>query len=181
MKAGPLATSIELVTLSIWLGAAVLVAAVVAPAAFAVVPSRTLAGEIVGRILPVIFIAGIVAAIVAAACEMRVSSHAFSIRLTAPLIALAAGCAIAQFVLSPRIARIRDAASGPIEALSATDPQRLMFGKLHLFSVLALGVAILGAVAAIGTQIYRSSHPERSDGYGTGAIPVAPDPSLRSG
>ena len=37
--------------LDAWLGAAIFVAAFVAPAAFAVLPTRALAGAIVGRIL----------------------------------------------------------------------------------------------------------------------------------
>jgi hypothetical protein len=44
--------------LAAWLGAGMLLAAVVAPAAFAVLPSRTLAGALVGRVLPTVFIAG---------------------------------------------------------------------------------------------------------------------------
>jgi len=51
------------ILLSAWLGAAVLVTTVVAPAAFAVLPSRTLAGALVGRVLPVLFIAGLVVAL----------------------------------------------------------------------------------------------------------------------
>ncbi|MDE3217575.1 MAG: DUF4149 domain-containing protein, partial [Gemmatimonadota bacterium] len=48
----------QIVGTSVWLGAAVLLAAAVAPAAFAVLPSRSLAGDLVGRVLPVIFWSG---------------------------------------------------------------------------------------------------------------------------
>ena len=150
----PFAAGVELTVLALWLGAAILVAAVVAPAAFAVLPSRSLAGSLIGRVLPAVFISGIVAAIIAAACEMTVSRTRFSIRMTAPLIALAAGCAIAQFVVGPRIERIRVAVGGSIDALTETDPNRVMFGKLHAFSVLSLGVAMLGAAWSIGSHVY---------------------------
>src|SRR4029077_12340066 len=50
----------ETVLLAVWIGAALLFALVVAPAAFAVLPTRTLAGALVGRVLPVIFYAGVV-------------------------------------------------------------------------------------------------------------------------
>jgi hypothetical protein len=162
MKDGQLGAAIELVALSVWLGAAILVATVVAPAAFAVLPSRTVAGALVGRILPIIFIAGIAMAIIAAACEMTVSRSGLSIRLMAPLIAIAAGCAIAQFVIAPRIERIRVVVGGPIEALDSNDPRRLMFGKLHAFSVLCLGIAMLGAVAAITGQLYAARKSDRA-------------------
>ena len=42
-----------------WIGAALITVAVVAPGAFAVLPSRTMAGAMVGRVLPALFIAGI--------------------------------------------------------------------------------------------------------------------------
>jgi hypothetical protein len=150
----------ELIILSLWLGGAILVAAVVAPAAFAVLPSRTLAGALIGRVLPVVFVSGIIAAVVAVLCEMNVSRHAFSLKVSTPLIALAAGCAVAQFVIGPRIDRVRRAVQGPIDALPMNDPQRLVFGKLHAFSVLWLGVAMLGAALAIAMQIYRTTHPQ---------------------
>src|SRR5215213_9270463 len=51
---------LSVVLLSLWLGAAIVVAAVVAPAAFAVLPTRTLAGALVGRVLPSIFWSGAV-------------------------------------------------------------------------------------------------------------------------
>jgi len=54
---------VAFILLSAWLGAGVLFATVVAPAAFAVLPSRALAGALVGRVLPVIFVSGIVAAV----------------------------------------------------------------------------------------------------------------------
>ena len=44
--------------LSALLGAGILFASVVAPAAFAALPSRSLAGALVGRVLPVVFVAG---------------------------------------------------------------------------------------------------------------------------
>jgi hypothetical protein len=53
-------SAISVVGLSAWLGAAVLAATVVAPAAFAVLPTRSLAGALVGRVLPVLFYGGAV-------------------------------------------------------------------------------------------------------------------------
>ena len=46
------------VALSAWLGAGLLFAAVVAPAAFRVLPSRALAGALAGAVLPVLFWTG---------------------------------------------------------------------------------------------------------------------------
>lgn len=153
MKVATRAGAIEPVLLSAWLGAAILVAAVVAPAAFAVLPSRSLAGALVGRILPVLFISGIVVAVVIAASELARGQRLLSIGTAGALGAIILGCAIAQFAISPRIERIRLAVGGPIEALDASDPRRQAFGTLHAFSVMWLGVAMLGAAVAIGSRI----------------------------
>ena len=150
----PLAASVELVLLSAWLGAALVVSAAVAPAAFAVLPSRTLAGALIGQVLPVVFITGILVAVVAVGLEMQMAAGSFRLRVMAPLVALALGCIVAQFVIGPKIARIRDAVSGPMDALDAADPRRMQFGSLHGFSVMWLGVAMLGAAIAVGLNVH---------------------------
>jgi hypothetical protein len=131
----------SILLLAAWLGAAVLVAAVVAPAAFAVLPTRTLAGAVVGRVLPVLFWSGLGVGLVVSVLARGRTGRGW-ILIPAALLALSS--AIAQFVLTPRIAGIRTAA-GAIDALDPTDPRRLAFGRLHGLSVACLG---LGAVAA---------------------------------
>ena len=111
------ASIIELVGLTLWLGAAILFAAVVAPALFAVLPSRALAGDVVARVLPVILYSGIALSI---------------------------------------FAGVREAIGGPVDVLSADDPRRVQFGRLHGFSVLLLGVAMLAALTlsvALGRRV----------------------------
>ena len=73
-------TIVILVLLSAWLGAAVLVATVVAPAAFAVLPTRTLAGALVGRVLPVLFIAGLVVALASLWLDSRDRGRSIRVR-----------------------------------------------------------------------------------------------------
>lgn len=126
-----------------WLGAALLLAAVVAPAAFAALPSRTLAGALVGRILPVVFISGCVAGVAA----LVLGEPAGAIRTTAAIVWVAS-CAIAQFVVTPRIERLRGAA-GPIDALAPDAPLRVAFGRLHGVSVGLLGLGMLAALAVL--------------------------------
>jgi hypothetical protein len=127
---------------SAWLGAASVVAAVVAPAAFAVLPSRTLAGALVGRVLPVLFWGGMLVAAMSAAATWSLPARAA--RISAGMTMLAA-CAVAQLIVSPRIDRIRAAVTGPMDALAPNDPQRLAFGRLHGISV---GLLALAAIAA---------------------------------
>ena len=134
--------------LSAWLGAALLFAAVVAPAAFAVLPSRTLAGALVGRVLPVVFVAGIIAAAIALVIDRTVDA-AWPRARRAALVVMALACAIAQFVVAPRIGVVRAGINGPIEQIEPTDPRRVAFGRLHAVSVAWLGLAMLGAGAAV--------------------------------
>ena len=141
--------AVEVVLLSAWLGAAILVAAVVAPAAFKVLPSRTLAGALVGQVLPVIFLSGLVIGIISVLLDIRADARFARISVAAPYAALLVGCIVAQFVIGPRIEAVRSAIGGAIEALDAADPRRVQFGKLHAFSVLWMGVAMIGAGWAI--------------------------------
>ena len=136
------------ILLSAWLGAAVLVTTVVAPAAFAVLPSRTLAGALVGRVLPVLFIAGLVVAL--ASLSLDSGDHGRAIRVRRALLIVAAvSCAAAQFAVAPRIERVRKEIAGPVEQLSPDDPRRAAFGRLHAVSVAWLGVAMVADVTTL--------------------------------
>ena len=136
------------VLLSAWLGAAVLVATVVAPAAFAVLPTRALAGALVGRVLPVLFIAGLVVALASLWLDSGDRGRAIRVR-RAMLVVAAVSCAAAQFVVAPRIERVRKEIAGPVEQLSPADPRRIAFGRLHAASVAWLGLAMVAAVTTL--------------------------------
>jgi hypothetical protein len=136
--------------LAAWLGAAALTGGVVAPAAFAVLPSRALAGALVGRVLPPIFVAGIVAGLLASALLWSAGGVGRGLRTALPLV-VALACAGAQLGVAPRIARVRAAIGPSVEALAPTDPLRREFGRLHGVSVALLGVAAVAAVAGVAT------------------------------
>lgn len=135
------------VLLSLWIGAGVLFVAVVAPAAFAVLPSRSLAGLLVGRVLPVLFLSGIVVGLVAAALSLRGGPSA-GWRLAGGIL-VAAACAASTFWVGGRIDRLRAEIGGALESLPPGDPQRALFGQLHALSVAGLGVAGLAALATL--------------------------------
>ena len=148
----------SIVVLSLWLGAALVVAAVVAPAAFAVLPTRTLAGALVGRVLPWLFWSGAVVGI-AVALLSRAQPHGVARLVSALVLALA--CLAAQLGVAPRIERVRIAAGGPIDALPRDDVRRAAFGRLHGISVALLGAAALAGAAAIVLTI-RALPPART-------------------
>jgi hypothetical protein len=134
---------VVIVLLAAWLGATLIVGAVVAPAAFAVLPTRTLAGALVGRVLPALFWSGAVIGVVAAVMARR--SHHTSAFVAA--LVIAAASLAAQVVVAPRIEAVRASVGGPIDALPRDDARRLAFGRLHGASVALLGLA--GAAALV--------------------------------
>lgn len=134
--------------LALWLGAAALTAAVVAPAAFAVLPTRALAGALVGRVLPVVFVGGLVVGVAGAALASSGGGAFGRARVWLPA-ACALLCAVAQFGITPRIQTLRAAMGPDIEALAKDDPRRAEFGRLHGVSVLFMGAAGLAAGAAL--------------------------------
>ena len=137
----------ETVLLAVWIGAALLFTLVVAPAAFAVLPTRTLAGALVGRVLPVIFYAGVVIGSLIVLLDIIGRTGAWGRSAAGAVSALA--CAVAQLVVGTRIDRLRSAISGPLDALAGDDPRRLAFGRLHAISVGWLGLAMVAAIVAL--------------------------------
>jgi hypothetical protein len=146
-------TIAALVLAALWIGAALLAVTVVAPGAFAVLPTRALAGDMVGRVLPVLFAGAIVvpALVLVIAPAARQSGLA---RISALVSAAAAAAAL--WVVDPRIAALRAAVVVPIDQLAPSDPRRAMFGVLHAGSVALLGLAMV-AVALLLLVLARAA------------------------
>ena len=142
----PSSALMNIVLLAAWLGAALVVAAVVAPAAFDVLPSRALAGALVGRVLPVLFWSGILVALLTAVLGWRLPASPSRVGAA---IVLAAACVTAQLVIAPRIERVRAAIGGPMDALDPSNPLRQTFGRLHGASVACLGLATVAALVML--------------------------------
>ena len=144
---------VALLALALWVGAASLLAAVVAPAAFAVLPSRALAGALVGRVLPVVVWSGVVLGAIAAAASWLDRGRPDALPRALAALVTVATCATAQLVLGPRIQQLRAAIGPSLDALAPGDPRRVAFGRLHAFSVMLMGVGLLAAVAAIALTV----------------------------
>lgn len=134
---------------SAWLGAVALFAAVVAPAAFAALPTRTLAGALVGRVLPALFYWGIATGVACAALARTGRRGRWVTVGTVAGLVTALSCAAAQLVVAPRIERVRASIPGSVEELPRGDARRAEFGRLHGASVLWLGVGTLGAAVFV--------------------------------
>jgi len=149
----PLATwplPVAALLLAAWLGAALYFTVVVTRAAFAVLPSRTMAGALVGQTLPVLFDTGMVVGAVLVATALFASSGAARTASLVGGIAIVVLCALARFVILARIAQLRLTLPAAIDSLAVTDPARRAFGQLHALSVGALGLAMLmGIMVAV--------------------------------
>jgi hypothetical protein len=144
---GPLFS--EVVAVSAWLGAALFLAAVVAPAAFGALPTRTLAGALIGQVLPTLLVSGAILGLALLVIESLGVPKVHRIPRLAGAMLLASGCGVAQLWVAPRIASIRREAGVVLDSLAADNPLRSEFGRLHMLSVLWLAVAILGAAAVL--------------------------------
>jgi hypothetical protein len=140
---------VELSALALWLGAAGFFSIAVAPALFATLPTRSLAGAVVGRLLPSVFYSGMFIGMLVIAAESVVRrGWRWGGRSVAGAVMIGA-CAVAQLLVASRIDRIRSEIPGPVEELAIDDARRIAFGRLHGISVAWLGVAMLAAVIAM--------------------------------
>jgi len=143
-----------LLSLVVWLGGLIFFAFVVAPTAFApgLLPTRHLAGAVVGRCLGVLHWMGIISGIVFLITSMiysRIgigSAHPLAARhlLIVLMILLTL---ISQFAISPKMHAIRTQAV-EIDSLPLDSPLRVEFNRLHVWSEqFEKGVFLLGLAA----------------------------------
>ena len=139
-------------SLCVWIGGIIFLSFVEAPTAFGVLPSRHMAGTVVGHSLGVLHWMGLFSGIIFLGCSMLLSS------LTAgsadPLAArhiliclMLLLTVVSQFGISPKMSALR-AQFGDIDTVPVTDPGRLQFDSLHVWSVrLEVAVLLMGLAA----------------------------------
>ena len=135
--------------IALWLGAAVFFTAAVAQSAFAVLPSRELAGAMVNRTLAILNYGGIVVGLILLASSIVKTEKVNRLKLWIEqglLLFLTAACAFGQFVIGARLHDLRRQIGRPIDEIAADDPLRIAFGALHGYSVLILAFAMLAAL-----------------------------------
>ncbi len=144
--------AVRLLLVAMWLGAAIFFGATVAPNAFAVLTaSRELAGAIVSRTLAVVNMSGFVISLLLLLSAPVLRRAGRKAMYRAEMIALAivaTATGIGQWIITARLEQLRVAIQRPVETVAANDPLRITFGQWHVYSVIALGVAVLSALAA---------------------------------
>jgi hypothetical protein len=141
-----------LLSLVVWIGGLIFFAVVVAPAAFAVLPTRHIAGSLVGRTLGILHWMGIFSGLVFLTSSLlfsqltRGTPHAFAARNIFIVLMLALTL-VSQFGIIPRMDTLR-AGMGEIDSVPPDNPARAQFDALNLWSTRAEGgVLLLGLVA----------------------------------
>lgn len=121
-----------------WFGSYLLFGAVIAPTAFAVLPSTEIAGALVGPVLTKLHLYGALAGIPLALLSRSLRR---STLVTATPVVLSALCFYSHFGVSAELAEIRDLTFGP----AGTSEVAARFAFLHRVSVsifVAVGIAV---------------------------------------
>lgn len=143
---------LRLLSLGLWLGAFFFFAAAIAPLLFAVLPTRAMAGLVVGRALASLHWLGIGCALVfllasALIALLRGGGSPFQ-RRDLLLAAMLGITLYLQFGYQPKMLKLRDG-MGVIDNIPVNDPRRVEFNRMHVWSermegaVFFLGVALL--------------------------------------
>ena len=141
----------RLLLIGSWLGAAVFFSFAVAPSAFAVLPSREIAGAMVSRSLTIITLGGLVIGLILLASSFVAAVGANRLMLWTErflLLLLTAACAVGQFFIWLWIPSIKAQMGKPIDEIALDDPLRIKFNNLHEYSVWILVAAMLAALIA---------------------------------
>jgi hypothetical protein len=140
-------------SLIVWIGGIIFLSFVEAPTAFSVAPTRHMAGTVVGHSLGILHWMGLFSGVIFLGSSMLLSSlttgsakpFAASHILICAMLLLTA---VSQFGISPKMAALRTQ-FGDIDTVPATDPGRMQFDALHVWSVrlevvvLVMGLAVV--------------------------------------
>lgn len=144
--------SLMLLSLIVWVGGLIFFAFVVAPTAFSVLPTRHLAGNVVGRTLGALHWMGLFSGLVFLLSSIsyaqltRGTPQLFALRNIIIVLMLLLTL-VSQFGIIPRMDTLR-ASIGEIDSVPPDNPARMQFDALHIWSTrVEGGVFLLGLVA----------------------------------
>lgn len=142
----------ELLLLGVWLGSMIYFSFAVAPSAFAVLPSRHLAGLVVGSTLTKLEWLGLGlggALLVMQFIKPALLKSGLRKLNLLLLVLMVAAHALLRFWVSPEMNQLRLAMGRPVDDVDPADPLRLQFNDLHQYSVSLMGMAMLCALALL--------------------------------
>jgi Domain of unknown function (DUF4149) len=142
-----------LLSLVVWVGGVIFLSFGEAPTVFGVLPSRHMAGAVVGKSLTILHWMGLISGVVylvssmAYSQMMRGTMHPFAARHVLIVLMLLL-TAVSQFGITPRMVGLRTSFVD-IDRIPTDDPGRIEFNALHKWSermeggVLLLGLAVV--------------------------------------
>jgi hypothetical protein len=138
---------LQLLALAVWNGGICFLSFVLAPAAFALLPSPATAGTIVRTTLTALHLIGLGAgALVVVTSFVLRDKTQKALRNLVFFMMLLTG--ISQFGVMSQMQRIRDAV-GTIEVLPPKDAGRAAFDRLHLISETLEGLVLLAGIGCL--------------------------------
>ncbi len=137
--------------LILWLGSACFFSFAVAPSAFAVLPSREIAGAIVSQTLAIVNYSGLVIGLILLVSSLVRQTNVNRFQLLAErlmLLILTLACAAGQFVIGLWLSLLKGQIGRPIDEVAVGDPLRVQFNNFHQYSVWVLATAMIAALVA---------------------------------
>ena len=135
-------------SLGVWVGGIIFFSFVVAPSAFAVLPTSQMAAGIVGVTLTDLHLIGIACGLIFLIASFLIKLRGAKVLRTLVMVMLVL-TALSLFGITPQMQRIRSQVGGSIEALPPQDAGRAAFDRLHQMSVGLEGVVLLSGIACI--------------------------------
>src|SRR6185369_12419134 len=140
---------VEVLLLSVWRGSMIFFSFAVAPSAFAVLPTRELAGAVVtGTISTVELMGPVIGPLLILIRLVRPSGAAKFLHIIL-LLVMTAAAGLSRFWISPQMVSLRQAMGGHIDDVPATDPLRIHFNDLHQYSVALMSAAMLAGLVVL--------------------------------
>jgi hypothetical protein len=149
-----IAAFIEMLLLGVWLGSMIFFSFAVAPSAFAVLPTREMAGVMVTSTIGKVEVLGLIIGtllilIHIAKWRSRQSSRAIKTLHAVLLLLMIASAGLSRFWISPAMVLLRARMGGHIDDVSATDPMRIQFNDLHQYSVGLMSAAMISGLIVL--------------------------------
>jgi hypothetical protein len=145
---------VEVLLISVWLGSMIFFSFAVAPSAFAVLPTRELAGVMVTSVIGKVEVFGLVIGpllilVYAASWGIRQSIKTIKVVQILLVTVMIAAAGLSHFWISTRMVSLRGAMGGQIDDLPVTNPLRVQFNDLHHYSVALMGAAMIAGLAVL--------------------------------
>ncbi len=155
---------LKVLSIALWVGSIFFFAIAVAPVAFSVLPTRTLAGQVVGRSLVSLHWIGIICGLVFLLCAVLIAfveggAKPFH-RSDLLVVAMMALTLFAHFGIERRMNNLKDQ-MGVIDVVPHEDARRVEFNRLHVWSERMEELVFFGGLVLLYMVVREQNMRER--------------------